>query len=180
MQHWEQERWDRLQRGDRDAMAELVRETSAVLYRIAARLTENPEDAEDAVAETYLAAMKTLPRFERRASLKTWLIRILVRQARRRPSQRATSLDASWPAAEIDLCGNLVLAEALERLAPKLKEALILVKVGGLSYREAGEALKVPMGTVQFRVFEATRQLRKRLERPSPSVCEPEICEAEA
>jgi RNA polymerase sigma-70 factor (ECF subfamily) len=48
---------------------------------------------------------------------------------------------------------------AVDSLTPKLREALLLIEVFGLSYREAAEVLRVPDGTVKSRVFQARQRL---------------------
>src|SRR4051812_41442478 len=70
----------RARRGDSTALAEIVNRYAKQLHGIAYSLLANSADAEDAVQETFLGAVAGLAKFEQRASLKPWLIRILVHQ----------------------------------------------------------------------------------------------------
>ena len=64
--------------GDSDAFRGLVDRHSRAVYRLAHRMTGNPQDAEDVVQETFLKAYRQLGRFESRANFSTWLHRIAV------------------------------------------------------------------------------------------------------
>src|ERR671914_2188629 len=62
--------------GDSEAFRLLVERHSRSVYKVAYRITGNPDDAEDVVQETFLKAYRQLDRFEERASFGTWLHRI--------------------------------------------------------------------------------------------------------
>src|SRR5436305_4246632 len=64
--------------GDSEAFRALVERHSRAVYRLAHRMTGNPQDAEDVVQETFLRAYRQLSRFESRANFGTWLHRIAV------------------------------------------------------------------------------------------------------
>jgi DNA-directed RNA polymerase specialized sigma24 family protein len=59
---------------------------------------------------------------------------------------------------------SLVVGEALAALPPPFRAALLLVFSQGLTYREAAEVLGEPVGTIKWRVSEATRRVRRHLE----------------
>src|ERR671936_2033756 len=84
--------------GDSDAFRSLVERHGRAVYRLAHRMTGNPQDAEDVVQETFLRAYRQLGRFESRANFGTWVHRIAVNCSidliRSRP-RREASLDAS-------------------------------------------------------------------------------------
>ena len=67
--------------GDGAAFHELVDRHAAGLFRVARSLSRTRSDAEDIVQETLLAAYKGLAKFDGRASVRTWLTRILMRRA---------------------------------------------------------------------------------------------------
>src|SRR5205085_7962817 len=64
--------------GDSEAFRALVDRHSRAVYRLAHRMTGNPQDAEDVVQDTFLKAYRQLGRFESRANFSTWLHRIAV------------------------------------------------------------------------------------------------------
>ena len=83
--------------GQREAFEELVRRHRSRVYALALRICRNADDAEDALQETFIAAYRALPRFDRRARVSTWLYRIATNKcydvlARRRPTADAAAL----------------------------------------------------------------------------------------
>ena len=54
--------------------------------------------------------------------------------------------------------------EAIRALSPKLRDALLLAQAGEYSYEQIGAMLRVPLGTIKWRVSEARRLIRKRLQ----------------
>ena len=76
-----------LRAGNRAEFARLVESTSNQIYRLGLKMLNNSEDAEDMLQETYMKALRALPRFEGRSSLTTWLYRIAVNECVNDPAQ---------------------------------------------------------------------------------------------
>ena len=142
------------------------------IYRFCYRLCGRSADAEDLTQEVFVAAFQGMARFEGRSGLATWLYRIALYQWRHRQSgppacdlldeETAQGLrGADMEKASVD---NIVLGQALAALPPALYEAFLLVKMEGLTYREAAAALNTPQGTLQYRVHEAVMRLRALLQ----------------
>src|SRR5512138_2041483 len=88
---------DALKAGDRAEFARLVEAYSDRIYRLALKILNDQQDAEDVLQETFIKALRSLPSFEGRSSLSTWLYRIAVNEAlmsirRRKPDP--VSIDA--------------------------------------------------------------------------------------
>jgi RNA polymerase sigma-70 factor (ECF subfamily) len=102
-------------------------------------------------------------RFESRSKFSTWVFQVARNagldaiKARSRRQRTASTIGVGPPAA--DPTAQAELRAALANLSSKLREALLLVEVVGLSYREAGAALGVAEGTVKSRVFAAREQM---------------------
>lgn len=156
--------------GDRAAAAEFVRATQDGVFRFLAHLVDFRE-AEDLRQETYLRAMRSLPRFSARSSARTWLLAIArrvaadhVRAAVRRPRTAAV---ADWQqAAELASAGHgprfdeeLVLTRLLAGLTAERREAFVATQVLGLSYVEAAQVCDCPVGTIRSRVARARADL---------------------
>lgn len=75
---------DRAVAGDVRACETLVRRYQGVMVSVAAGILGNVEAAEDAAQDAWISAFRALPKFERRSSLKTWLLRIVANEARDR------------------------------------------------------------------------------------------------
>jgi RNA polymerase sigma-70 factor, ECF subfamily len=81
--------------GDEQAFAQLVERYHAPLLRLARAYVRSPSAAEEAVADTWVGVLRGLPSFEGRSSLKTWIFRILVNQAKTRGARESRSVPFS-------------------------------------------------------------------------------------
>ena len=83
--------------GDAKAFSELLRRYDRKIFRLAMHITQNREDAEDVLQETFLKAYEHLDQFQGQSKFYTWIVRIAVNQAlmklRKRKSDRSVSLD---------------------------------------------------------------------------------------
>jgi len=158
--------------GEAAAFEALVERHGQRLYALAVNLIGSPVDAEDVLQETLVGAFRGLSRFEARASVKTWLTRILVTQAARSRRDRKRRKMAPMPAAEAfssvaaEVGGverAIDLQAALLRLSAEHREVLVLREFEQLSYEEIAEVLSVPRGTVESRLYRARAALRESL-----------------
>ncbi len=128
----------------------------------------NRAEAEDLAQETFIAAYEARLRYKGFGSPKAWLFGIALRRwrdskrRRREETGTAPQEDAS-PAFEPTVLGAITLEVALDRLEEKERAALLLIGVQGLTYKEAAQVLEEPIGTIKWRVFEATKRMRKLL-----------------
>lgn len=154
--------------GDAGAFHELVDRHADRLFRLARTLVGNSSDAEDVLQETLIGAFRGLKGFEARASVKTWLTRILVIQAarfRRRKkvaepiseTQAGTRDQAAGVEAKIDV------QAALQEISADHRQVIVLRELEKMSYEEIAEVLEVPQGTVESRLHRARTALREIL-----------------
>jgi RNA polymerase sigma-70 factor (ECF subfamily) len=96
-----------LRDGDERAFADLVTALDPTLRRIARQYVSNDAAAADVVGDTWLAVIKGLDRFEGRSSLRTWIVRILMNQARTRGvrDQRSVPFSSVGPSGDDGLAG---------------------------------------------------------------------------
>ncbi len=177
---------DRARHGDVEAFAAVFEQFRPLLHRVAGRLV-GADDAEDVVMETYLKTWRAIPRFRGDAALRTWLCAAarncaldFLRRRRRNEGrlvrdegdagEETPVLDrvadphaqsADRIAERRDLQGQI--AEALRRLSPEHRTAILLREVDGLSYKEIAAATGVGIGTVMSRLFYGKNRLRKLL-----------------
>lgn len=164
--------------GDEAAFHALVDRHAAALYRLARSLSAGEHDAEDVLQETLIAALKGAGSFDGRASVKTWLSRILMRQAarawnRERRSRAALPLEMAEPHAQsgngsVRVDQRLDLWSVLNSLPEDHRRVLVLREVEQLSYAQIAHVLNVPVGTVDSRLHRARRDMRARLEEYAP------------
>ena len=149
------------------------------LLRVAARLSGSAEAGEDLVQETYLQAWRSFHRFQAGTNCRAWLYKILLftysAQKRKRARQPfLVELDAAGEAALLadaatpDALTAAAVKAAFDRLPDHFRTPVLLVDVEGLTYREAAEALDVPIGTVMSRLSRGRGLLRLELARHAP------------
>ena len=181
---------ERLRRGEAMAYERLVAEHSGEVYALLYRLTSDAEEARDLTQETFLRAFQSIDRFRGDSSLKTWIYRIAINQARnrwrwwrRRKRDVTVSLDATDNHRETPLASTLPnesspspeqqtlarerelqLRDALNGLRRSFREAVILRDVEGFSYEEIAQTLQISIGTVKSRISRGRLELRKQLE----------------
>jgi RNA polymerase sigma-70 factor (ECF subfamily) len=151
----------------------LVITTADELYRLAARLTGNLADAEDILQATYAKAFEMLSerRFERRASVKTWLYRIATNAAidllRRRGRKPILALsDAMDGQRLLEARAQLrELAVWLDDLPADQRAVLVLKELEGLTAAQTADVLGCTEGAVEQRLVRARTSLRARCER---------------
>lgn len=176
---------DALRKGDRSQFALLVDTYSARIYRLALRIVNNEQDAEDVLQETFLKAFRSLPKFEGRSSLNTWLYRIAVNESlmllrQRKPEgividEEVEGEDGPAEAIQVaDWCclpenemldseARKYLDEAVARLPKNLQVVFILRDIEDLSIRETAEALNLSETAVKTRLLRARLNLRNQL-----------------
>lgn len=166
---------DRARDGDQDAYRLLVERYQRQVIGLAWGLLGNRADAEDAAQDIFLRAFRGLGSFGGRSTFRTWLFRIALNAARTfRRSREGRPEDLAGGSADLDVtpgAGSLeteVIARdsvrrALAALPPDMREAIVLRDVNGLDYREIAEALAIPMGTVESRIFRGRARLREVL-----------------
>jgi RNA polymerase sigma-70 factor (ECF subfamily) len=171
--------------GDDRACAEVVDEHQRMVYQLALHLLGDHNEALDLSQEVFLRVFRTLDRFRGQSSLKTWIYRIVVNQARnrlrwwrRRHRSDQVSLDdhmrdhGELPTHNSGSAPDRVLRQkelasrlqlALDGLPFDQKTAIILREVDGLSYEEIAYSLGVALGTVRSRLARARETLRSQL-----------------
>lgn len=150
-------------KGDQAAFADLVRLYQEPVWRFLTRYVGDAHLAEDLTQETFLKLHRRLGSYRFRSKFSTWVFSIARNSAidsHRSATRRDRLPEVAPRPAPIGQPGlGVELDEALASLSPKLREALLLVEVLGLRYREVAEVLEVPIGTVKSRVFHARNEL---------------------
>lgn len=158
--------------GSRRGIAPLVDEHYQSLYRYAYRLSGAPADAEDLTQEAFCKAQAQLGTLRDPDRAKPWLFSILrnayLHRARSDRAHKQVSLDAVG-----DLPGDLPpdvpdvdpeqLQRALNDLPEGFRTPVILFYFEDMSYRDIGEQMDLPIGTVMSRLARAKAHLRDRL-----------------
>jgi RNA polymerase sigma-70 factor (ECF subfamily) len=169
---------------DESACAELVAEHQRMVVQLAVNLLGDRDEALDLSQEVFLRVFRTIHRFRGQSTLRTWIYRIAVNQARnrhrfwrRRHRNDQVSLDAHIAAhgefpSTLGLRPDRVfeqkqlgqrLQDALDRLPFDQRTAIVLREIDGLSYEDIAFSLGVAIGTVKSRLTRARQALRDDL-----------------
>jgi RNA polymerase sigma-70 factor (ECF subfamily) len=189
LQETDRELVDKIRRGDKAAFCTLVERHAQQMLGMAYSLVGDATDAEDVVQETLLETMRKLDSFEGRSTIGTWMRGILVFKAsklrRQRRRHQALPLGGdgttgsgvgdrgdlpgpSIPAppevgqtvAAVD--SRVDAAAMLDTLSAEHREVVVLRELQQMSYGEIAELLKIPIGTVESRLYRARQELKKR------------------
>jgi RNA polymerase sigma-70 factor, ECF subfamily len=149
------------------------------LYNFAHWLTQNREEAEDLVQETYAKALKGFSSFQLGTNFRAWMYRILRNTfLTSRTGLKATMTvpldpeeDGPELAVESDTPETILfersnrelLQSAIAELPVNFREILLLCEVEEMSYQDIAETLSIPIGTVMSRLSRARKMLRDRL-----------------
>ncbi len=176
--------------GDSVAWAELVKAHHRRIYSLCYRFTGSAHDAEDLTQDVFIKVYGNLTSFDlNRGSFQTWLTtlarNLLVDHFRRTKQQRVTdSMDAGWDESEeLPMADRLaatgpsqhdraaqkeiarMVQEALTKISPELREAVILRDLQDMDYKEIAQVLHIPEGTVKSRISRGRAELARLLER---------------
>jgi RNA polymerase sigma-70 factor (ECF subfamily) len=170
--------------GDQEAFRPLVQRHQRIAFSVAYRMLGSRADAEDATQQAFVDAYAAIERFQsdgRPNAFGSWLLRIVVNRCKdvlKSKKRTEASLEPEMavreavftqqprdPETELsDSHERRALERALQSLAPKYREVLILKDVEELAYEEIREILRLPITTLKIRVVRARAMMREALE----------------
>ncbi len=165
----------RVQQGDTEAYAVLVRRHLPRGYRIAWRVLRHREDAEDAVQDAFLRALERIEQCDPDRSFGPWFFRIVAttainkqRWAKRRETEELSEREVSEAVGPADSATlNVLRGEvdvALATLQPVQRQLIELVTFEEFTPTEAAALLEIPAGTARWHLHEARKALRTQLQ----------------
>ncbi|MGC9969529.1 MAG: sigma-70 family RNA polymerase sigma factor [Bryobacteraceae bacterium] len=175
------------QQGGAEAFTELVNRYERNIFRLARHITQNPEDAEDVLQETFMKAYEHLVDFQGNSKFYTWLVRIAVNQSlmklRKRKTDASVSLDEPYDTGEETVTREIavwdpnpeltysreemreILEKAVESLPPVFRTVFVLRDIEELSTEETAALLNLSIPAVKSRLLRARLRLREKLTR---------------
>ncbi len=151
------------------------------LYNFAHWLTQNRDEAEDLVQETYAKALKGFGSFQPGTNFRAWIFRILRNtfltsrtglaatrtvplESEDEPEQTVAVSRETPESILLEQAGQQQVQAAFEQVPVIYREVLLLCDVEEMSYQEIADTLSVPIGTVMSRLYRARKALRAALE----------------
>jgi RNA polymerase sigma-70 factor (ECF subfamily) len=172
--------------GDSEAFGRLVLRYRNRIYRLARRIMDNQEDAEDVVQEAFMRAFSSLSTFKGESRFSTWLYRITVNLALMKKRARKSifeymddpidtgkgEMSREFPDSGFDPLRALIareseeiLATAISKLAPADRDVFVLRHLEGMSTVEASEALNLSVPALKSRLHRSRLALKDNLGR---------------
>ena len=170
--------------GDRAAFGRLIDDHLTAARRVALAAVGQPTDADEAVQDASVAAWTRLDALQDPAAFRGWFMRIVWSKAidRRRSmrtwlerfgtsasdDERAIAMAAADPSPDAQLISRelaLAIAQVVRALPRKLRDPFLLAASGDHRYEEIATLLGTPIGTVKWRISEARRLIRIKLDR---------------
>ncbi len=175
-----------LRAGIDEAYEELIQRFQQPVYSIVYRLLGNPNDASDVVQDVFVKVFRSVGAFREQSSLRTWIYRIAVNEAHNhrrwfsRHCRREVPLEnereeqsnglelAADPGRSpfeqaLDSENRQLIEQALTRINPTFRTAVLLRDIENLSYEEISEILQLSLGTVKSRILRGREALRREL-----------------
>lgn len=179
-----------------EAYETLVSRFQEPVYNLVFRLLGNSPDACDVVQEVFLKIFRNIRHFRGDSSLKTWVYRIAVNEAHNhrrwfsRHRRQEVGLEDDREGCEtvldtlassgtspfeyvLDREKHILIEEALGKINPVFREAVVLRDISDLSYEEIAQVLQVSLGTVKSRILRGREALREQLAgrlQPEPAI----------
>jgi RNA polymerase sigma-70 factor (ECF subfamily) len=168
--------------GDRAAFGRLIEGHLTAARRVALAAVGQPTDADEAVQDASLAAWRRLDGLNDPAAFRGWFLRIVWRKAidRRRSlrawfdrfgasssDERPMAFAAADPAPDAQLLSRELarsITQVVRSLPRKLRDPFLLAASGDHRYDEIAVMLDIPLGTVKWRIAEARRVIRLKLD----------------
>lgn len=157
---------------DNAAFKALYDETFTLLFRVARRITNSDEAAEDVVHDSYIKVVERWDIFPTRNDAKYWLIRVVKNNAlnwikRKGREQKVyqryfKEVDSFSESPEEEMLRGEVTGDMrryLDKLPEKFRMVLVLKEYGLLNYKEIGRVMGIAEGNVKVRVFRAREAL---------------------
>lgn len=166
---------DRCLKSDQRAFHELYQHYSSWLYALCIRYSGTPDDAQDALQESFINIFKNLHQYSRESNFKAWIKRITIhtslaqhKKKNAKVYRQMTEEIAENDAIHTDLLSELDADEILfyiNKLSPGRKQIFNAYYVEGYNHREIAELLGISEGTSKSQLHDAKRELKLALER---------------
>lgn len=148
------------------------------IFNLCLYMLASSQDAQDAAQDTFIKAYRGLKDFRPDASLYTWVYRIAVntcldhKKKSRNDPLKGEALSEQLQASDQSPEGHYhakktaeALRMALQQLPEKLRSAIVLKEIEGLSYEEIAQVLDISLGTVKSRISRAREELKLLLQK---------------
>ena len=159
--------------GDVASFEKLYDAISLELYHFAFYTLGNSHDAEDAVSETFVEAIKGIKNLRMAENFKSWMFKILSARCKRKIAVYVKErknidvdemLDATSYYEELDHIDNLMLQKALKAISFEERQLVVLATIQGYTTKEIAKMLDMPQGTVSSKLHRTLKKMKSMME----------------
>ena len=171
---------DRILSGDRDAFKTLIEANQRLVLHVVYKMVSNPSDVEDICQEVFVKVYQNLSGFQFGSKVSTWIAKIAYNTTLNFLEKKKVPLFEDCSADDVsleNLSGNQitpdeimegdvissVLHEEIYQLPVQYRTIISLYHLDEMSYKEIGEIMNLPEGTVKSYLFRARRMLKGKL-----------------
>lgn len=167
-----EEAWiERICADDKDAFTKLYEASYRSLYAFLLSLTQNAEDAQDLLQDTFIQIYNNASKYKRQGNPMAWMMTIArnlflmkYRKDHNVETVNYEELEQQIGYSQIENVEDKLLVEAIFKMVdPEDREILILHIVAGLKFAEIGKIMQKPMGTIFTRYNRCIKKLQKDL-----------------
>lgn len=148
---------------NKDEFAAKVTALEGTMYRVSYSMLKNPYDQADAIQESILRAWEKLASLREEEYFQTWILRILMNVCRDFMKKNRNEYPSEEVAVVVPEISDGVMLEALAALDEKYRMTIVLHHVEGYTTREVSRIMRVPDGTVKFRLARGRMLLKAQL-----------------
>ena len=171
--HIDEELFDRIQKGEKDAFKELYEASYKPLYAFLLSLTQNSEDAQDLLQDTYVQIYQKCHLYKKEGNPMAWMMKVAknlflmkYRKEKERQFVCYEDMENELGFAQISDVDNRILLETMfSELSPEDREIIIMHDVSGMKFKEIALVADKPIGTVLARYNRSIRKLQKEFSR---------------
>lgn len=181
----EQELIGRLRQGDEPAFRWLVDDLSSRIHYTVLNILQDPDDAEDALQETFIQVYESIGGFKAESSISTWVHKIAIRKAleklrKRKTRQRIQAIIPWWMPDEkrsvdvVEMNPGIAaenkekataLYKAIAQLPDKQQLAFTLIRIQGMKHDEVTEIMGLGVKAIESLLSRAKENLKQHLEK---------------
>lgn len=167
-----EEIFKRILRGEKDAFRDLYERSYKPLYAFLLSLTQNAEDAQDLLQDTYIQIYKKCSYYREQGNPMAWMMKIARNLFLMKYRREKSAMQVNYEAAEYELGfsdisnvdNRMVLEKMFALLSEEERNVIILHDVSGLKHREIAEILHIPLGTVLAKYNRSIRRLQREFQ----------------
>ena len=171
-----------IQKGNKSAFEEFYKLTCPKAYFIALKITQNEQDAEDILQESYIKALEKINEIDTTQNINSWFLKIVANKSKNLLKSRnhfvfegeEEKIFEDLPEETVEFSPEenldqeelrLEVMAAIDELTDEKRACIMMMYFGDMSVKEIAESIDVPESTVKNRLYSARKELKTKFEK---------------